>query len=225
LPTNYCIIQCNHCGENIQKTRPWTKFCSSSCRAAFHRTYHPIGKVKNDSTPVLEAKIEGCALQSELGDTEQSDQVSIDPNRSFPSSSLPGFNLLPKTVDSSAGLAAPTVALSNCEAATIDIEGKLTNCRQRNEVASVNEDTPPQAGEWLAQIDHQVRAQLERIWPDAKCFGWSYERIWNPSFWPHGPAEPRGLASILQPGDVVSEVSETRITILAQRRHIQRFRK
>jgi hypothetical protein len=81
------------------------------------------------------------------------------------------------------------------------------------------------SGEWISPINHEVRVELERIWPDARRLGWCRERIWNPSFWPHSIAEPRGLASILQPGDVITEVSETWITILAQGRHIQRFRK
>jgi hypothetical protein len=68
-----------------------------------------------------------------------------------------------------------------------------------------------------------VQSELERIWPDAEHLGWSYERIWNPDFWPHSPERPRGLASILQPGDVVADVAEDSITIITHRQQAQRF--
>lgn len=68
-----------------------------------------------------------------------------------------------------------------------------------------------------------VQSELERIWPDAKRLDWRYERIWNPNFWPHSSEHPRGLASILQPGDIVADVTEDSIRIIAQGRHPQRF--
>lgn len=28
---------CLHCGEEFESSRPWSKFCSTKCRAAYHR--------------------------------------------------------------------------------------------------------------------------------------------------------------------------------------------
>jgi hypothetical protein len=70
-----------------------------------------------------------------------------------------------------------------------------------------------------------VESELTRIWPDAERLGWSHGRIWNLHFWPNSNEHPRGLAAVLQPGDTITEVTETYITILAQGSHLLRFYK
>jgi len=55
-------------------------------------------------------------------------------------------------------------------------------------------------------IDSGVRAELERTWLEAEPLGWSWLRIWNPNYWPHTRAYPRGLVTVLYPGDRVVEV-------------------
>jgi hypothetical protein len=45
------------------------------------------------------------------------------------------------------------------------------------------------------------------------------------AFRPHSIEHPRGLASVLQPGDKIAEVTPSYITILAQGRHLLRFPK
>ena len=53
--------------------------------------------------------------------------------------------------------------------------------------------------------------------------GWSYERFWNPLFWPHTAEHPRGLASGLSPGDDLGEVTRDFIAIRKVDGHGQRF--
>ena len=67
--------------------------------------------------------------------------------------------------------------------------------------------------------DPEIEAELTRIWPLAEALGWSYERIWNVHFWPNTAEHPRGLASILQPGDdlqlgdIIAEITADHILI------------
>jgi DNA adenine methylase len=72
-------------------------------------------------------------------------------------------------------------------------------------------------------LDPAVEAKLTRIWPEAERLGWSHERIWNVHFWPNIAKHPRGLATVLQPGDSITEVTEACIIILARGGHLLRF--
>ena len=58
------------------------------------------------------------------------------------------------------------------------------------------------------RIPPEVAAEIRRIEADAYCFGWTRERLWNREFWPHTRTHPRGLASVLNPGDLVIELNE-----------------
>jgi hypothetical protein len=60
------------------------------------------------------------------------------------------------------------------------------------------------------EIAPAVRAELERIWPEAERLGWPRERIWGAKFW---PAEMGGLGSLLDPGDRLIEVASDFIVI------------
>src|SRR5215813_6253062 len=84
-----------------------------------------------------------------------------------------------------------------------------------------------EAARWCEanRIDADIAAELLRIEDDALRLGWPYERLWNPRFWPHDAGHPRGLASVLYPGDTIAEAGPAYITIVAQRRHLLRFPK
>jgi hypothetical protein len=56
-------------------------------------------------------------------------------------------------------------------------------------------------------IEPAVRREIERIEVPALALGWRRERLWNFAFWPHRGGEPRGLASVMDPGDHVTEVT------------------
>jgi hypothetical protein len=53
------------------------------------------------------------------------------------------------------------------------------------------------------QLNEQVRFEIERWWPQMRLMNWSEERIWRRTFWPHIAEHPRGLASVLEPGDQI----------------------
>lgn len=56
-------------------------------------------------------------------------------------------------------------------------------------------------------VEPGVRSEIERIEVGALALGWPRERLWNLAFWPHRGGEPRGLASVMDPGDHVTEVT------------------
>src|SRR5690242_18462175 len=53
-----------------------------------------------------------------------------------------------------------------------------------------------QAARWCERhrIDTIIGAAILEIEQQALALGWSYERLWNPHFWPHSAEHPRGLA-------------------------------
>jgi hypothetical protein len=53
------------------------------------------------------------------------------------------------------------------------------------------------------QIPVQVHEEILRSDPQLRIMGWSQERIWRRTFWPHIADHPRGLASVLEPGDQI----------------------
>lgn len=57
------------------------------------------------------------------------------------------------------------------------------------------------------QIPPEVASEIRRIEVQALRLGWSSERLWNYRFWPDRGVEPRGLASMMDPGDHVIEVT------------------
>lgn len=61
-----------------------------------------------------------------------------------------------------------------------------------------------------AQIHPDIEAELERIEGEALRFGWTRDRLWNAGFW---RPWPRGLASVLEAGDQVTEITSDFITI------------
>jgi hypothetical protein len=52
-----------------------------------------------------------------------------------------------------------------------------------------------------SSLDAGIRDQLKVWGPRLIEIGWPPGRIWNGDFRPHSDGKPRGLASILQPGD------------------------
>jgi hypothetical protein len=75
----------------------------------------------------------------------------------------------------------------------------------------------------LHHIDISVGAAILEIEDQALTLGWSWDRLWNPRFWPHSGEQPRGLASMLQPGDTITDVTQDNVVIFAQGRHLLRF--
>lgn len=70
-------------------------------------------------------------------------------------------------------------------------------------------------------ISNAVRAVIEGIESDARAKGWPAELLWNSSFWDC----PRGMASLLDDGDVIAEVTPDFITIVKTERSIVRFQR
>jgi hypothetical protein len=68
-----------------------------------------------------------------------------------------------------------------------------------------------------------VVAEIERIEAEAKALGWDHGRLWNFRFWPDTHDQPRGLAAVMSEGDMIVEVSDEVITILASKRFLQPF--
>ena len=79
-----------------------------------------------------------------------------------------------------------------------------------------------QAGKMERKIAPAVRAELERIWPEAKRLGWPWQRIFGASFW---PVEARGLVTVLDPGDGIVEITSEYIAILKSGRNVLRFQR
>lgn len=77
---------------------------------------------------------------------------------------------------------------------------------------------------WCEQhhIDTTIGAAILEIEHKALAAGWTYERLWNPNFWPHSAEHPRGLASVLSPGDAL-EVTREFIVIHKRDGQDQRF--
>jgi len=61
-----------------------------------------------------------------------------------------------------------------------------------------------------AQIHPDIAAKLERVEAEALRLGWTRDRLWNADFW---RPWPRGLASVLEAGDQVTEITCDFITI------------
>ena len=70
-------------------------------------------------------------------------------------------------------------------------------------------------------IGSSVRAKLEAIEVEARAKGWPAELLWNSNFWDR----PRGLASLLDPGDEIGSVTADYIEILKTKRDLLRFRR
>lgn len=66
-----------------------------------------------------------------------------------------------------------------------------------------------------------IRATIVAIEAEARRLGWPPEQLWNANFWD----APRGLAAVLDDGDVIAEVNEDFIAILKVERHILRFQR
>ncbi len=61
-----------------------------------------------------------------------------------------------------------------------------------------------------AEIHPDIAAELERIEAEALGLGWTCDRLRNAGFW---RPWPRGLASILEAGDRITEINSDYITI------------
>jgi hypothetical protein len=73
------------------------------------------------------------------------------------------------------------------------------------------------------RIDAVIGAAILKIECEALTLGWTYERLWNPDFWPHSVEHPRGLASVLSPGDELGEITLDFIVIRKADGQQQRF--
>jgi hypothetical protein len=74
------------------------------------------------------------------------------------------------------------------------------------------------------RVAAEVAAEIRRIEADAYRLGWSRERLWNADFWPHTRTDPRGLASVLSPGDRITEVNEQFILFVRHHHKLRFFR-
>ena len=77
----------------------------------------------------------------------------------------------------------------------------------------------PTANSRAPLIPDGIRAKIAAIEAEARAKGWPAELLWNNVFW----GSPRGLAAVLEPEDVIAEVTADYITILTHQRDIQRF--
>ena len=68
-------------------------------------------------------------------------------------------------------------------------------------------------------VSPTVRAKIEAIEPEARRLGWPGELLWSAGFWD----APRGLAAVLDDGDLIVEVTEAAIEILKLKRDRQVF--
>jgi hypothetical protein len=73
------------------------------------------------------------------------------------------------------------------------------------------------------RIDVTVGATILEVEEQALALGWNCERLWNSCFWPHSVENPRGLASLLSPGDELSGVTGDFIVISKADGQQQRF--
>jgi hypothetical protein len=64
------------------------------------------------------------------------------------------------------------------------------------------------------KIHVDLREELERWEPQLRALGWSVDRIWRRSFWPHSTDHPRGLASILDVGDRILFADEAHVWLM-----------
>jgi len=67
------------------------------------------------------------------------------------------------------------------------------------------------------RIPPEVADEIRRIETEAYRLGWRPERLWNRDFWPHTRDRPRGLASVLGPGDRITEIDSEHISIERRR--------
>jgi hypothetical protein len=70
-------------------------------------------------------------------------------------------------------------------------------------------------------ISDAVRTVIEAIEGDARAQGWPAELLWNTEPW----GSPRGLASVLDESDAISEVTRDYIEIVKSERSILRFQR
>jgi hypothetical protein len=74
-----------------------------------------------------------------------------------------------------------------------------------------------------AEIPPAIVSEIERIESQALTLGWRRERLRNFAFWPHGSVEPRGLASVLDAGDRIAEVTSDYLTVVKSSSHHNRL--
>lgn len=61
-------------------------------------------------------------------------------------------------------------------------------------------------------VASRIGAEISRIEALALSLGWRRDRLWSGEFWPSSE-QPRGLPSILEPGDRLVEVESAFMTI------------
>jgi hypothetical protein len=88
-----------------------------------------------------------------------------------------------------------------------------------------NFDKLSQAEGWrsLVATHPAVVAEIVRIERIAMAVGWTEERLWRHTFWPHCQDHPRGLASIMSDGDIIGAVTADYIEIRRTKRSVLRF--
>jgi hypothetical protein len=97
--------------------------------------------------------------------------------------------------------ASPTTEPESLEHHPVDLNFASTNTVDHQNPLVAKDPGEPNTP-WCddPKIHVDVREEIERWEPQLRAMGWSEERIWRP-FWPHSAEHPRGLASILGPGD------------------------
>ena len=69
------------------------------------------------------------------------------------------------------------------------------------------------------QLDHRVKAEIQKIAPYAIARGWASETLWEQKFWNIVDGENRpGLAACMKPGDKITAVTEDYIEICREER-------
>jgi hypothetical protein len=108
-------------------------------------------------------------------------------------------------------------------AAWVTPELKEAIRHHKRELLELLPEADPAPG--AADIPPEVAAEITRIEPEALALGWNHGRLWNSSFWPHRHDEPRGLTSVMDPGDSIVEVTPDFIEIVKTKRSIVRFQR
>jgi hypothetical protein len=61
-----------------------------------------------------------------------------------------------------------------------------------------------------AEMSPAIATEIQRVESEALRLGWTCDRLWNAEFW---RPWPRGLASVLEAGDQITEITSDFITV------------
>jgi hypothetical protein len=91
---------------------------------------------------------------------------------------------------------------------------RSTRTTRETGVTSLGDPAPPETSDIHdRRLDPSIESEIKLIEWEALRLGWTRDRLWNSRFWPHSFDHPRGLASILEAGDRIVEVTSDYIAI------------